>query len=76
MQVTNPLVPAQLGAPSAAPAPVANAPFVPDSTGHETASPVTGGSESERSRSDSGRPKDDGGGNRSDHRGGRVDISV
>ncbi len=76
MQVTNPLVPAQIGAPNGAPAMVANAPNVPDSTRYETSRPVTGGRESERSRSDSGRPKGDGGGSRSGGRGGGVDISV
>ncbi len=76
MQVTNPLVPAQIGASNAAPSLVANAPNVPDSTRPETSRPVTGSSQSERSRSDSGRPRGDGGGNRSGERGGNVDISV
>jgi hypothetical protein len=77
MQVTNPLVPAQLGSSSGAPAPIANAPFVPDSTRHETSRPVTGSSESERGRSDGGRPRgDSGGAGESGRRGARVDISV
>ena len=75
MQVTNPLVPAQMGASNAAPALVANAPSVPDSTRHETAHPVTGSSQSEHSRSDSGRPTGDSGGE-SGRRGAQVDISV
>ena len=75
MQVTNPLVPAQMGASNAAPALVANAPAVPDSTRPETSRPVTGSSQSERSRSDSGRPKGDSGGG-SGRRGAQVDISV
>ncbi len=77
MQVTNPLVPAQMGSSNAAPALVANAPAVPDSTRPETSHPVTGSSESERSRSDSGRPKGDSGGEGgSSQRGAEVDISV
>ena len=78
MQVTNPLVPAQMGASNAAPALVANAPAVPDSARPETSHPVTGSSQGERPRSDSGRPKGDSGGE--DGSGGRrgagVDISV
>ena len=61
MQVTNPLVPAQLGSSVGAPALVANAPYVPDSTRHETSRPVTGSRESDRSRGE---------------RGGRVDLAV
>ena len=77
MQVTNPLVPAQAGASGAAPSLVANTPFVPDSTRHETSRPVTGSSRSERERSDGGRSRDEsGGGGGSGHRGGRVDLSV
>lgn len=71
MQITNPLVPAQN---SGTPSLVANAPSAPDNTRHETSRPVTGSSEGERSRSDSGRPKGDSGG--SDRRGGRVDIAA
>ncbi len=77
MQVTNPLVPAQMGASNAAPALVANAPAIPDSTRPETSRPVTGSSQGERSRSDSGRPKGDPGGEGgSGRRGVEVDISV
>ncbi len=65
MQVTNPLVPAQMGSPGGAPALVANAPSVPDSTRPETSNPVTGSSESDGSRSDGG-----------EQRGENVDISV
>ena len=65
MQVTNPLVPAQLGSSGGAPALIANAPFVPDSTRYETSRPVTGSSQSDHSRSEDGHG-----------RGGNVDISV
>ena len=73
MQVTNPLVPAQSGASGAAPAAVANAPYVPDSTRYETSRPVTGSSGSDRSRSEDGRA---GGERRSSQRGRNVDLSV
>lgn len=77
MQVTNPLVPAQLGSSGAAPAPIANAPFVPDSTRHETSRPVTGSSQSDRSGSEGRRARGEGGAEaRADGRGGNVDISV
>ncbi len=56
-----------MGAAGGAPSLVANAPSAPDSNRYETSQPVTGGRESERSRSDSG---DSGG------RGAKVDISV
>jgi len=75
MQVTNPLVPAQMGPANAAPSLVANAPSAPDSNRHESAHPVTGSSESERSRSDSGRPTGDSGGG-SGRRGAQVDIAI
>ena len=67
MQVTNPLVPAQVGSSGGAPSPVANAPNVPDSNRYETSRPVTGSSESDRSRSDDGRES---------QRGGNVHVSV
>ncbi len=75
MQVTNPLVPAQMGTSNAAPALVANAPSAPDSTRYETAQPVTGSSQSEGSRSDRGHPAGDSEGG-SGRRGAEVDISV
>ncbi len=75
MQVTNPLVPAQMGSSNGAPALVANAPAAPDSTRYETAQPVTGSSQSEGSRSDSGHPAGDSEGG-SGRRGAQVDISV
>ncbi len=75
MQVTNPLVPAQMGSSNAAPSLVANAPSAQDSNRYETAQPVTGSSQSERSRSDSGRPTGDSEGG-SGRRGAQVDISV
>ncbi len=62
MQAINTLAPVQLGTSNAAPAPVANAHTVPDSTRDETSRPVTGSSQS--------------GANRSGQRGGKVDISV
>ncbi len=73
MQVTNPLVPAQLGSSGGAPALVANAPFVPDSTRHETSRPVTGSRESDSSRSQDGRES---GEHQASRRGGNVDLSV
>ncbi len=73
MQVTNPLVPAQLGTSGGAPALVANAPFVPDTTRHETSRPVTGSRESDRPRSQDGRA---GGERQASRRGGNVDLSV
>ncbi len=77
MQVTNPLVPAQMGTSSAAPALVANAPSAPESTRYETAQPVTGSSQSEGSPSDGGHPAGDSGGQGgSGRRGAEVDISV
>ncbi len=76
MQAVNPLVPPQLGSSGGAPTPVANAPFVPDSTKHETSRPVTASREGERARSDGGRPRGDAGDSRAHHRGGQVDISV
>ncbi len=75
MQVTNPLVPAQMGSSNAVPSLVANVPAAPDNTRYETSHPVTGNHESERSRSDSGRPKGDSEGG-SGRRGAKVDISV
>ena len=72
MQVTNPLVPAQLGTSGGAPALVANAPFVPDTTRHETSRPVTGSRESDRPRSPDGRA---GGERQASRRGGNVDLS-
>ena len=75
MQVTNPLVPAQLGSSGGAPALVANAPFVPDNTRHETSRPVTGSSESDRSRSEGGRSRESGE-RRASRPGGNVDLSV
>ncbi len=68
MQVTNPLVPAQMGASNAVAALVANAPAVPDSTRPETSHPVTGSSQSDRPKGDSE--------GESGRRGARVDISV
>ncbi len=77
MQVTNPLVPAQMGTSNAAPALVANAPSAPDSNRYETAQPVTGSSQSAGSRSDGGDPAGDSGGEGgSGQRGAEVDISV
>ena len=73
MQVTNPLVPAQLGSSGGAPALVANAPNVPDNSRHETSRPVTGSRESDRARSRDGRA---GGERQADRRGGSVDLSV
>ena len=67
MQVTNPLVPAQMGSSNGAPALVANAPSAPDRNHYETSGPVTGSSESAEAQSDGGRP---------DQRGAQVDISV
>ncbi len=75
MQVTNPLVPAQMGTSNAAPALVANAPSAPDSTRYETAQPVTGSGQSEGSRSDGGHPTGDSEGG-SGRRGAQVDLSV
>ena len=75
MQVTNPLVPAQMGSSNAAPSLVANAPSAPDSNRYETSRPVTGIDQSERSRSDSGRPAGDSEGG-SGRRGAQVNISV
>ena len=75
MQVTNPLVPAQMGSSNGAPALVANAPSAPDSNNYDTSRPVTGSSGSERSRSDSGRPTGDSGGG-SGQRGAQVNISA
>ena len=75
MQVTNPLVPAQMGPSNAAPSLVANAPSAPDSNRYETPRPVTGNRQSERSRSDSGRPTGDSEGG-SGRRGAKVDISA
>jgi hypothetical protein len=54
-----------MGSSGSTPALVANAPSVPDRTRYETTRPVTGSSESDRSRSDGG-----------EQRGGNVDISV
>ncbi|MFQ5775870.1 MAG: hypothetical protein ACE5GS_15215 [Kiloniellaceae bacterium] len=74
MQVPNPLVPPQLGQPGAAPAPVANAPHVPESTKHETSRPVTASKQAERAKTDDerrSRPAEGGG-----RRGGRLDIVV
>ncbi len=76
MQVMNPLVPPQLGSPGGAPAPVANAPFVADSTKHETARPVSGSREGERPRPHEERSHPDDGERRSNERGEIVDISV
>jgi len=53
MQVTNPLVPTPVGSGSVAPAPVANAPNVPDSTQYETSKPVTPSKDTDRT-ADSG----------------------
>ncbi len=75
MQVTNPLVPAQMGNSNAAPALVANAPTVPDSTRPETSRAVTGSGQSEGSRSDGGHPTGDSEGG-SGRRGAQVDLSV
>jgi hypothetical protein len=75
MQVTNPLVTAQMGPSNAIAALVANAPSAPDSNRYESSRPVTGSRQSERSRSDSGRPAGDSDGG-SGRRGARVDISV
>jgi len=69
MQVTNPLVPTPVGSGSTAPAPVANAPNVPDSTQYETSSPVTPSKDSDRAAHDSKPPS---GG----HKGSRIDIRV
>lgn len=70
MQVANPLVPSAVGSSGAAPALVANAPHVPDSSRPQTPRPVTGSKETDRERSD------DGGSPRSERRGSRVDIRV
>ncbi len=70
MQVNNPLVPAQMGGSNAAPALVANAPAVPDSTRPETSNPVTGSHQSDRPKGDSGNQGESG------QRGAKVDISV
>ncbi len=75
MQVTNPLVPAQMGPSNAAPALVANAPSAPDRTRYETAQPVTESSQSKGSRSDGGHPTGDSEGG-SGRRGAQVDLSV
>lgn len=69
MQVANPLVPSAVGSSGAAPALVANAPHVPDSSRPQTPRPVTGSRETDRERSDGDRP-------RSERRGSRVDIRV
>ncbi len=55
MQISNPLVPPSPGQPGAAPAPVANAPSVPDPTKRETSHPVTASRESERGRNEAER---------------------
>jgi hypothetical protein len=72
MQVSNPLVPPPAGQPGGAPASVANAPNVPESTQHETSHPVTASTESERGRNETGR----GPAEERSERGGSVDISV
>jgi len=62
-----------LGSSGGAPALVANAPYVPDSTRHETSRPVTGSRESDRGRSHDGRAS---GGRQASRRGGNVDLSI
>lgn len=76
MTVLNPLVPPPPGSSSGSPAPVANAPDVPDATEHETSRPVTATSRGERARGDrDGRPSDSGS-DRAGSRGSRVDLTV
>ncbi|MFQ5466726.1 MAG: hypothetical protein ACE5DS_01195 [Kiloniellaceae bacterium] len=73
MQVNNPLVPPQIGQGSGAPALVANAPNVPDTTRAETARPVTPSRESERARTEhERRPPEDA----PRQRGARLDLRV
>jgi hypothetical protein len=74
MQVPNPLVPTPVGGGSPAPAPVANAPNVPDSTKHETSRPVTASKDGDRARSESQPPR--GGQRRGETRGSQIDIVV
>ncbi len=75
MQVTNPLVPPPVGSPGGAPAAVANAPNVPDTSRYETSRPVTAGKDGERARSDGERPRSAPEGGKQP-RGGLLDISV
>jgi hypothetical protein len=75
MQVPNPLVPPPVGSPGGAPAAVANAPNVVDSTRHETSRPVTAGKSSDRARSDGERPRSAPSGD-GQQRGTRLDITV
>ena len=75
MQVQNPLVPPPVGSPGGAPASVANAPNVVDSTRHETSRPVTPSKGGEHASSDGEQLSSDSDGG-PQHRGGRLDISV
>lgn len=76
MEVPNPLVPPQVGAPGAAPSPVANAPNVPDATKHETARPVTASGRSERPETQDNPPPESRQEKPQHPRGQVVDVSV